>query len=158
MKRVVTEIQLCYAATVTPDGKPNLSPKGSITDDIGLGELAGVAVSAATEFVLEVIEKGGVQIDPLVTQAIERAHGRPRKGARRWLRGEQAQLGGIFGPAILGVPKQPGTQTFLSDRSERVTEIRRLLANYQKLKKAIGGICELNHELLRPDASRRPRG
>jgi aryl-alcohol dehydrogenase-like predicted oxidoreductase len=31
MKRVVTEIQLCYAATVTPDGKPNLSPKGSIT-------------------------------------------------------------------------------------------------------------------------------
>ncbi len=30
MKRVVTEIQLCYAATVTLDGKPNLSPKGSI--------------------------------------------------------------------------------------------------------------------------------
>ena len=27
MKRVVTELQLCYAATVTPDGKPNLSPK-----------------------------------------------------------------------------------------------------------------------------------
>jgi predicted pyridoxine 5'-phosphate oxidase superfamily flavin-nucleotide-binding protein len=27
MRRVVTEIQLCYAATVTPDGKPNLSPK-----------------------------------------------------------------------------------------------------------------------------------
>jgi len=28
MKRVVTDIQLRYAATVTPDGKPNLSPKG----------------------------------------------------------------------------------------------------------------------------------
>jgi hypothetical protein len=37
-------------------------------------------------------------------------------------------------------------------RRERVTEVRRLLANYQKLKKAIEGICELNHELLRPDA------
>ena len=32
-------------------------------------------------------------------------------------------------------------------------QVRRLLANYQKLKKAIEGICELNHELLRPDAA-----
>jgi hypothetical protein len=38
-------------------------------------------------------------------------------------------------------------------RRERVTEVRRLLANYQKLKKAIEGICELNHELLRRDAA-----
>jgi hypothetical protein len=38
-------------------------------------------------------------------------------------------------------------------RRERVTEVRRLLANYQKLKKAIEGICELNHELLRPEAA-----
>ena len=44
MKRVVTEIQLCYAATVTPDGKPNLSPKGSITvlgdNELGFADLA----------------------------------------------------------------------------------------------------------------------
>ena len=44
MKRAVTEIQLCYAATVTPDGKPNLSPKGSITvlsdDELGFADLA----------------------------------------------------------------------------------------------------------------------
>src|SRR5690349_23715411 len=44
MRRVVTEIQLCYAATVTPDGKPNLSPKGSITvlrdDELGFADLA----------------------------------------------------------------------------------------------------------------------
>lgn len=44
MKRVVTEIQLCYAATVTPDAKPKLSPKGSITvlsdDELGLADLA----------------------------------------------------------------------------------------------------------------------
>jgi uncharacterized protein len=36
--------QLCYAATVTPDGKPNLSPKGSITvlsdDELGFADLA----------------------------------------------------------------------------------------------------------------------
>jgi predicted pyridoxine 5'-phosphate oxidase superfamily flavin-nucleotide-binding protein len=44
MKRMVTEIRLCYAATVTPDGKPNLSPKGSITvlgdDELGFADLA----------------------------------------------------------------------------------------------------------------------
>jgi predicted pyridoxine 5'-phosphate oxidase superfamily flavin-nucleotide-binding protein len=44
MNGVVTEIQLCYAATVTPDGKPNLSPKGSITvlsdDELGFAVLA----------------------------------------------------------------------------------------------------------------------
>jgi predicted pyridoxine 5'-phosphate oxidase superfamily flavin-nucleotide-binding protein len=30
MKRMVEYLRLCYAATVTPDGKPNLSPKGSL--------------------------------------------------------------------------------------------------------------------------------
>jgi predicted pyridoxine 5'-phosphate oxidase superfamily flavin-nucleotide-binding protein len=30
MKRMVAELKLCYVATVTPDGKPNLSPKGSL--------------------------------------------------------------------------------------------------------------------------------
>ena len=44
MKRVVAEQQLCYAASVTPDGKPNLSPKGSITvlsdDELGFADLA----------------------------------------------------------------------------------------------------------------------
>jgi hypothetical protein len=47
MKRVVTELQLCYAATVTPDGKQNLSPKGSITvlsdDELGFADLASPA-------------------------------------------------------------------------------------------------------------------
>src|SRR6202521_2000934 len=38
-------------------------------------------------------------------------------------------------------------------RRERATEVRRWLANHQKLKKAIECICELNHELLRPDAA-----
>jgi uncharacterized protein len=30
MKRMVDHLRLCYVATVTPDGRPNLSPKGSL--------------------------------------------------------------------------------------------------------------------------------
>jgi predicted pyridoxine 5'-phosphate oxidase superfamily flavin-nucleotide-binding protein len=30
MERMVAGLRLCYVATVTPDGKPNLSPKGSL--------------------------------------------------------------------------------------------------------------------------------
>lgn len=30
MKRMVEHLRLCYVATVTADGKPNLSPKGSL--------------------------------------------------------------------------------------------------------------------------------
>ena len=46
------------------------------------------------------------------------------------------------------------TQQF-SVRRERVAEIRRWLSNYQKLKQAIEAICELNHDLLRPEPHRR---
>jgi hypothetical protein len=45
----------------------------------------------------------------------------------------------------------PGGRTRqLSVRRERVVAVRRWLRNYQKLKAAIEAICELNHELLRP--------
>ena len=30
MRQMVAHLRLCYVATVTPDGKPNLSPKGSL--------------------------------------------------------------------------------------------------------------------------------
>jgi uncharacterized protein len=30
MKQMVAGLRLCYVATVTPEGKPNLSPKGSL--------------------------------------------------------------------------------------------------------------------------------
>lgn len=43
-----------------------------------------------------------------------------------------------------------GTRQF-SLRREMVPVVRRWLANYQELKQAIEAICELNHELLRPD-------
>lgn len=41
----------------------------------------------------------------------------------------------------------------LSVRRERVAEVRRWLDNYQKLKEAIEAVCELNHDLLRPQRS-----
>lgn len=44
----------------------------------------------------------------------------------------------------------------LSVRRERVAEVRRWLGNYQRLKAAIEAICELNHELLRPERPRKP--
>jgi hypothetical protein len=43
----------------------------------------------------------------------------------------------------------------LSVRRERVAEVRRWLDNYQRLKEAIEAICELNHELLRPERARK---
>jgi hypothetical protein len=54
---------------------------------------------------------------------------------------------------VLTVSYGGGRTRQFSVRRERVAEVRCLLANYQKLKKAIEGICELNHELLRPDAA-----
>ena len=54
---------------------------------------------------------------------------------------------------VLTVSYGGGRTRQFSVRRERVTEVRRLLANYQKLKTAIEGICELNYELLRPDGA-----
>jgi hypothetical protein len=40
-----------------------------------------------------------------------------------------------------------------------VPEVRRWLANYQKLREALEAICELNHHLLlRPSATASKRG
>jgi hypothetical protein len=36
-------------------------------------------------------------------------------------------------------------------RRERVAEVRHWLSNYQELKGAIEAVCELNHDLLRPE-------
>jgi len=49
-----------------------------------------------------------------------------------------------------------GRSRQLSVRRERVAEVRRWLDNYQRLKEAIEAICELNHELLRPERPREP--
>ena len=53
--------------------------------------------------------------------------------------------------AVLTVTYPGGSTRQFSLRRERVAEVRRWLRNYQKLKEALEAICELNHELLRPD-------
>src|SRR6478672_2954075 len=52
---------------------------------------------------------------------------------------------------VLTVTYPGGRTGQISVRRERVAEVRRWLDNYQKLKQAIENICELNHDLLRPE-------
>jgi uncharacterized protein DUF6788 len=60
--------------------------------------------------------------------------------------------------SVLTVSYPGGRTRQFSVRRERVSEVRQWLANYQKLKVAIEAICELNHDLLRPEsAERKPR-
>ena len=53
--------------------------------------------------------------------------------------------------SVLTVSYPAGARAKFSLRRERVAEVRRWLANYQGLKAAIEAICELNHDLLRPE-------
>jgi len=66
-------------------------------------------------------------------------------GCPKCARGEGHQ---VF---VLTVTYPGGRTRQISVRRERVEEGRRWLANYQKLKEAIEAICELNHDLLRPE-------
>src|ERR1700733_9077149 len=59
---------------------------------------------------------------------------------------------------VLTVTYAGGRTRQLSVRRERVAEVRRWLSNYQKLKQSIETICELNHDLLRPEPRRRRSG
>jgi hypothetical protein len=52
---------------------------------------------------------------------------------------------------VLTVTYPGGRTRQLSVRRERVAEVRRWLSNYQELKEAIEAVCELNHDLLRPE-------
>jgi hypothetical protein len=52
---------------------------------------------------------------------------------------------------VLTVSYAGGRTRQFSVRRERVEEVRRWLANYQNLKEKIEAICELNHDLLRPE-------
>lgn len=55
--------------------------------------------------------------------------------------------------SVLTVSYPGGRTRQFSVRRERVSEVRHWLANYQKLKEAIEAICELNHDLLRPESA-----
>jgi hypothetical protein len=70
---------------------------------------------------------------------------RHTKGCPKCARGEGHH---VF---VLTVTYPGGRTRQLSVRRERVAEVRRWLDNYQKLKETIEAICELNHDLLRPD-------
>ena len=71
---------------------------------------------------------------------------RHTKGCSKCARGEGHH---VF---VLTVTNPGGRTRQFSVRRERVAEVRRALANYQKLKGE--AICELNHDLLRPDAAK----
>jgi hypothetical protein len=70
---------------------------------------------------------------------------RHKSGCPKCARGEGHQV------YVLTVSYGRGQTQQISVRRERVTEVRRWLDNYQKLKETIEQICELNHDLLRPD-------
>ena len=61
-------------------------------------------------------------------------------------------------PAWVLTVGYPGGRTRqFSLREEQVPAVRRWLRNYQKLKEGIEAICELNHQLLRPDRAKTRR-
>jgi hypothetical protein len=77
---------------------------------------------------------------------------RHRSGCQKCARGEGHK---VF-PLTVTYPGHRTRQ--ISVRRERVEEVRRWLANYQELKETVEAICELNHDLLRPErAAAKPR-
>jgi hypothetical protein len=72
---------------------------------------------------------------------------RHKSGCPKCARGEGHQ---VF---VLTVTYPGGRTRQFGVRRERVAGVRRWLANYQELKEAIEAICELNHDLLRPQAA-----
>ena len=78
---------------------------------------------------------------------------RHRSGCPKCDRGEGHPV------AVLAIGYPAGRTRQISLRKEQVPEVKRCLANYQKLKSVIGEICELNQQLLRvePDEASSPR-
>src|SRR5215207_1868534 len=72
---------------------------------------------------------------------------RHKGGCPKCARGEGHQV------HVLTVSYAGGRVRQFSVRRERVAEVRRWLDNYQRLKEGIEAICELNHELLRPEGA-----
>jgi hypothetical protein len=76
---------------------------------------------------------------------LERTIRNHARGCSKCASGEGHQL------SVLTVTYPGGRTRQFSLRSEMIPVVRRWLANYQQLKQGIEAICELNHELLRPD-------
>src|SRR5580698_951504 len=80
-----------------------------VGDDIGLGELARLAVAAGAELGLHIVEERGVEINARVARAVERPHRRLRHAAAARLRaGIEAQLRRMIGPIVGGEDFTPG--------------------------------------------------
>jgi len=78
---------------------------------------------------------------------------RHRSGCAKCARGEGHPM------SVLTVSYPGGGTRQFSLRPEQVDEVGRWLGNFHKLKAAIEAICELNHELLRPeDGAAKVRG
>jgi hypothetical protein len=56
---------------------------------------------------------------------------------------------------VLTISYPGGRTRQFSLHGEQVPQVRQWLSNYQKWKRTIEAICELNHVLLRPDSSLR---
>ena len=76
---------------------------------------------------------------------LERTIRNHRSGCAKCASGEGHPL------SVLTITYPGGRTRQISLRRERVREVRHWLRNYRDLKAAIEAICELNHELLRPD-------
>jgi len=61
--------------------------------------------------------------------------------------------GGGHPLSVLTVTYGRGRTRQFSLRREQIEEVRRWLGNYHRLREALEEICELNHALLRPDAT-----
>ena len=78
---------------------------------------------------------------------LERTIRNPARGCAKCASGEGHRM------SVLTVSYPGGRTRQFSLRGETTPQVRRWLANYQRLKESIEAICELNHELLRPDES-----
>jgi len=70
---------------------------------------------------------------------------RHRSGCATCARGEGHLL------TVMTVSYPGGRTRQFSLRPDQVDEVRRWLGNYHKLKAVIEAVCELNHEMLRPE-------
>ena len=97
---------------------------------------------AAREKLLSGLPVTGEVLRGSLLERIIRNH---RRGCAKCASGEGHPL------SVLTVSYPGGRTRQFSLRREVVPEVRQWLANYQQLKEGIEAICELNHELLRPD-------
>ena len=92
----------------------------------------------------KLLDRLPVTADILRGSLLQRTIRNHAKGCAKCASGEGHQL------TVLTVSYPGGRTRQFSLRRERVAEVRRWLLNYQNLKEAIEAICEINHELLRP--------